>query len=134
MSGSQRVSDAAFQKFEQSIGLVSQELSANLRTLANAIATVDAAWTGGAANEFKLAQSALNDDHDALRRLIDGIHEAVVLTHRASGANDSELAGSLRGIDVNGGDSGGHLSGKSGVSGLGAGTEGGITSKIDGYL
>jgi len=109
MSGSQHVSDAAFQSFEASIEQIGSELATNLKTLANAVATVEAAWKGAGASAFQKAQSDLNLDHEALQKLIKGIHEAVVLTHRSSGANDSEIAGRLQKVDVNGGAAGGQL-------------------------
>ncbi|MER7795284.1 WXG100 family type VII secretion target [Streptomyces sp. NPDC097640] len=130
MAGTQRLDSAAFNSFEQALAQASQELSANLRTLANAIATVDAAWTGGGANAFKQAQMALNDDHDACRRLLDGINEAVIMTQRIGGTNDDDIAGQLKSIDVNGAAAGGHLVAGSNVGGLGAGTE----SRIDSYM
>ncbi|MEU8823113.1 hypothetical protein [Streptomyces sp. NPDC048636] len=125
MSGTQRISDAAFKKFETDLGLVSQGLSTNLRTLINAVATVESAWTGQAGMKFNEKQTALNADHEALRQLIVQIHEAVELTHRSSGANDGEIASMLGRIDVNGSDAGGGLG--SGKDGLEPG------SKVDKY-
>ena len=122
MSGSQRLSDAHFKKFEGDLGLVSEGLSHNLRTLINAIDTVETAWTGQGGSEFKRAQTSLNEDHEALRQLIVRIHEAVELTHRSGGANDGEIAAELRKIDVNGAQAGGHL---------GRGADGLAHSKID---
>ncbi len=113
MSGNQKISDAAFKKFSDSMDETSQAFSSNLRTLANAIANLDGGqWKGEGHAAFRKAQISLNDDHDAVRRLLDGIREAVVLTHRASGANDGEIASSLNKVDVNGAAPGGHLSSK----------------------
>lgn len=125
MSGSQRISDAAFKTFENTLGEVSTHLSANLRTLINAIATVESAWTGRGGQKFKEKQDALNQDHEALRQLIVNIHEAVALTHRSSGANDDEIASQLGKIDVNGeNNAGGHL---------GRGADGLAHSKVDSF-
>ncbi|MBL1102350.1 WXG100 family type VII secretion target [Streptomyces coffeae] len=125
MSGTQRISDAAFKKFEADLGLVSEGLSTNLRNLINAVATVEAAWTGQAGMKFKEKQTALNEDHEALRQLIVQIHEAVELTHRSSGANDGEIAAELNKIDFNGAKPGG---------GLGSGADGlAPHSKVDGF-
>ncbi|MCP9209371.1 hypothetical protein [Streptomyces cucumeris] len=124
MSGSQRISDAAFKTFESDLGLVSQGLSTNLRTLINAVATVESAWTGTGAAKFKQVQTSLNEDHEALRQLIVRIHEAVELTHRSSGANDGEIAAELNKIDVNGAKAGGNL---------GHGADGLSHSKVDGF-
>ncbi|AEM81785.1 WXG100 family type VII secretion target [Streptomyces violaceusniger] len=122
MSGSQRISDAHFRKFEGDLGRVSEDLSQNLRTLINAIDTVEAAWTGQGGSAFRKAQMSLNEDHEALRQLIVNIHEAVQLTHRSGGANDTEIASQLRSVDVNGSAAGGHL---------GSGADGLAHSKVD---
>lgn len=130
-SSGQKISDPAFQKFENTIETVSTDLSANLKSLADAVATVQAAWTGSGAGAFQKAQVTLNEDHDALRRLIDGIHEAVTQTRKYGGANDQHVLSSFNRIDVNGDAAGGHLAPGAGGSGLGAGLETG--SKISGY-
>jgi uncharacterized protein YukE len=125
----QSISYAAFQQFENTIGQVSGELSTNLKNLANAIATVQAAWVGEGASAFTRAQIALNDDHDALRRLIDGIHEAVITTRNLGSGNDADVLSSFRSIDVNGDAAGGHLGANSTQTGISAG----LDSKISGY-
>ncbi|MEV6671542.1 hypothetical protein [Streptomyces sp. NPDC051162] len=129
MSDTQKISDPAFIKFEGKIRETSEALSANLRSLADAIATVEAAWTGAGAQAFRTAQLALNDDHDALRRLIDGIHDAVSLTRKSSHANDADIMATFNKIDVNGAAPGGHL----GSMGPGAGVSAGLESKISSY-
>ncbi|KUJ64106.1 hypothetical protein ACZ90_61800 [Streptomyces albus subsp. albus] len=131
MSDTQKISDAAFISFEGSIQETSTQLSSNLKKLADAIATVQGAWTGGGASAFVTAQRALNDDHDALRRLIDGIHDAVALTRKSSRANDDDILSQFRSIDVNGAAAGGHLAPGGHGAGLGAGLEAG--SKIANY-
>ncbi|MFC5725008.1 WXG100 family type VII secretion target [Streptomyces gamaensis] len=121
MSDTQKISDHAFFKFENSIQETSEALSANLRTLVNAIATVEAAWTGAGADAFRRAQTSLNEDHNALRQLIDMIHEAVSLTRKYGHANDGDVLASFNRIDV------------SGASATGTGTGVGMASKIDNY-
>ncbi|MFF7727649.1 WXG100 family type VII secretion target [Streptomyces sp. NPDC008001] len=103
----QKVSDEAFKAFTDAIDKTSSHFSANLRQLANVIATLDggSSWKGEAHKAFRKAQSDLNDDHDRVRRMIDRVREAVVLTHRASGATDGEIAAQMKGIDVSGGGS-----------------------------
>ncbi|MEU5421308.1 WXG100 family type VII secretion target [Streptomyces sp. NPDC001407] len=129
MSDTQKISDPAFTQFEGAIRETSEALSANLRSLADAIATVEAAWTGAGAQAFRTAQTALNEDHDALRRLIDGIHDAVALTRKSSHANDADIMATFNKIDVNGSAAGGHL----GSLGAGAGVSAGLESKISSY-
>ncbi|WP_424893483.1 WXG100 family type VII secretion target [Streptomyces sp. XH2] len=104
---SHKVTDEAFKKFTDAIDKTSGHFSANLRQLANVIATLDGgSWKGEAHQAFRKAQSDLNDDHDRVRRMIDRVREAVVLTHRASGATDAEIAAQMKGVNVHGGGSG----------------------------
>ncbi|MFH8790562.1 WXG100 family type VII secretion target [Streptomyces roseoverticillatus] len=110
MSGSEKdshkVTDEAFKTFTDAIDKTSGHFSANVRQLANVIATLDGgSWKGEAHQAFRKAQKDLNDEHDRVRRMIDRVREAVVLTHRSSGATDAEIAAQMRGVDVNGGGS-----------------------------
>ncbi|MBF6045637.1 hypothetical protein GO001_10430 [Streptomyces sp. NRRL B-1677] len=104
-NGKQKVSDQAFKTFTDAIDTTSSHFSANLRQLANVIATLDggSSWKGDAHSAFRKAQMDLNDDHDRVRRMIDRVREAVALTHRTSGATDAEIAAQMRGVDVSGG-------------------------------
>ncbi|RLU96587.1 hypothetical protein CTZ27_16310 [Streptomyces griseocarneus] len=129
MAEIQKISDPAFQTFEGQIRETSEALSGNLRALADVLATVGSAWTGAGAQAFRTAQTALNEDHDALRALIDGIHDAVAMTRKMSHANDADIVARFRQIDVNGSAAGGHL----GSLGKDAGLSAGLDSKIDAY-
>ncbi|MEU1820526.1 WXG100 family type VII secretion target [Streptomyces roseifaciens] len=126
-NGRQKVSDEAFKAFTDAIDKTSSHFSANLRQLANVIATLDGgSWKGEAHSAFRKAQSDLNDDHDRVRRMIDRVREAVVLTHRASGATDAEIAAQMKGVDVGGG-------GAAPASAFVAGAHGAPSSGIDNY-
>ncbi|GAA2725716.1 MULTISPECIES: WXG100 family type VII secretion target [Streptomyces] len=125
----QKIDDAAFVAFENSLKEASAAMSANLKSLVNAVEQVKPAWEGRAAQAFTTAQMQLNDDHDALRRLLDGIHDAVALTRKSSHANEEAVVSSFKSIDVNGGAAGGHLDAKSTQTGLSAG----LDSKIHEY-
>ncbi|MGY0057981.1 WXG100 family type VII secretion target [Streptomyces sp. LZ34] len=131
----QRVSDSAFIKFTQELDQSVTGFGSNMKLMADILSTVDAGWQGQGAGAFKKAQMDLEQDHDAVRRLVAGIREAVALTHRSGGANDDDIAGQLRGIDVNGAAAGGHITPGSSVGGLGAGTDAPIAShsKVDGF-
>ncbi|MDT0547189.1 hypothetical protein [Streptomyces lonegramiae] len=131
----QKVSDSAFQTFTNELDQSIQGFASNMKLMADILATVDAGWQGVGAGAFKKAQMDLELDHDAVRRLVAGIREAVVQTHRSGGANDDDIAAQLKGIDVNGAAAGGHITPGSNVDGLGAGTDGRIASvsKIAGY-
>ncbi|WP_058046540.1 WXG100 family type VII secretion target [Streptomyces roseifaciens] len=129
-NGRQKVSDEAFKTFTDAIDKTSSHFSANLRQLANVIATLDggSSWKGEAHRAFRKAQSDLNDDHDRVRRMIDRVREAVVLTHRASGATDAEIAAQMKGVDIGGG---GAAPASSSASAAGA--HGAPSSGIDNY-
>ncbi|MHA7961818.1 WXG100 family type VII secretion target [Streptomyces sp. L500] len=96
MSSTQKINDDAFRTFKNAMDQSSQAFTSNLRTLANAIATVESAWKGEAAAVFKAAQQDLNREHDAVRQLIDHVREAVGKTHTLTGAADQEIASSVR--------------------------------------
>lgn len=109
MAGNTALTYAEIEKLKNEIQSGSQAMSSQLRTLINAISAVESAWTGQGASAFKQAQNALNEDHAALRRMLDGINDAIAQTGTTSQSNDSEVLSSFRGIDVNGGASGGQL-------------------------
>ncbi|MFF4157162.1 WXG100 family type VII secretion target [Streptomyces sp. NPDC001678] len=101
MSGKQKVNDEAFRTFTNALDQSSQAFTANLRTLANAIATVDGGqWKGQAHDVFRAAQEELNREHDAVRRLIDHVRDAVAKTHTSTGATDEEIAASVKGVSA----------------------------------
>ncbi|SHK96442.1 WXG100 family type VII secretion target [Streptomyces yunnanensis] len=109
MAGNTALTYAEIERLKGEIQSGSQAMSSQLRTLVNAIATVESAWTGQGASAFKQAQNALNEDHAALRRMLDGINDAIAHTSTTSKANDAEVLSSFRGIDVNGAAPGGNL-------------------------
>ncbi|MEV5243210.1 WXG100 family type VII secretion target [Streptomyces cinnamoneus] len=96
MADVQKVDDAHFRAFKNSIEESSAAFSANLRTLVNAIDNIAGRWEGNAAAAFKQAQSDLNREHDAVRRLIDEFSQAVSETHKNSKANDADIAASMK--------------------------------------
>lgn len=103
MTDKQKVDDKAFKTFTDAMDLTTGHFSANLRKLANVIATLDGgSWKGDAHRAFRKAQMDLNDDHDRVRRLVDQVREAVVLTHRSTGATDAEIAATMKGVDTAG--------------------------------
>ncbi|WP_063728421.1 hypothetical protein [Streptomyces sp. RTd22] len=107
MSGGQRLSEQHFVKFENDLDVASGHLATNVKNLVLALEAVQTGWTGGAAGEFDVAQRALNEDHEAVRKLVERIKEAVQLTRRAGGANDQELATTFRKANGSGGDGSG---------------------------
>lgn len=114
MSDKQKVTDASFNAFKSSMEESSQAFTANLRTLVNAIENVSGRWQGRAHDAFVRAQTELNDEHDAVRRLIDDVREAVALTHKNASANDGDIASRIKGVDVSGGAQ--HTSGESALN------------------
>ncbi|KRV51051.1 hypothetical protein AQ490_02260 [Wenjunlia vitaminophila] len=112
MAGTQKVTYDELRTLENEIDSVSVSMTNQLQKLANVITQLEADWRGIAANTFRSQQMQLNDDHDALRRILDGIKQAVHDTNLSSQANESDVLQSLRSIDINGSASG------SGIAGL----------------
>ncbi|MFG2644565.1 WXG100 family type VII secretion target [Streptomyces sp. NPDC048370] len=73
-----------------------EEVSKQAREMANILETVHAGWTGAGAAGFKTAQSALNEDHDTIRRLLNVLLTAVNETKNLSAANDFEVFQTLK--------------------------------------
>lgn len=107
MSEKQQVTEASFNTFKNNMDEASQAFTANLRTLVNAIENVSGRWSGDAHQAFVTAQTQLNEEHDAVRRLIDHVREAVAFTYNNATANDGDIASRIKGVDAGGG-SGGH--------------------------
>ncbi|GAB2629906.1 hypothetical protein GCM10027168_71900 [Streptomyces capparidis] len=112
MSGTQKVTYDELRRLEGDIDSVSIALTSQLQKLANVITQIEADWKGIAANTFRSQQMALNEDHDAMRRILDGIKNAVHDTNLASQSNEADVLQSLKSIDVNGSAAG------SGIAGL----------------
>ncbi|MCF6524909.1 WXG100 family type VII secretion target [Streptomyces sp. JJ36] len=130
MAGSQKLRDSDIVKFENDMNTVGEQLEANLRHLSQTIATAAAGWSGAGAMAFRNAQQQINDDHQALRRLLAGIHEAVIMTKQLGRGNDDAIVDSFRSIDINGAEAGGHLQAGSNLSGINAGLDGQVQSHM----
>lgn len=118
MSGEQKLSDAEVVRFENAVHTIGEQLEANLRLLSGTISTAAAGWSGAGARAFTQAQTQINEDHQALRRLLAGINEAVNTTKRLGRANDDAILDSFRAIDVNGAAPGGDLQSISKLNGM----------------
>ncbi|MGZ9933741.1 WXG100 family type VII secretion target [Streptomyces sp. NC-S4] len=68
------------------------------RELADILATVSAGWTGVGAQGFIDAQTAVNTDHDEIRRLLGVLHNAVAQTKNLTNAQDDEVRTAFRSI------------------------------------
>lgn len=112
MAGTQKVTYEELRTLQGDIDAVSISMTTQLQKLANVITQLEADWKGIAANTFRTQQMQLNDDHDALRRILDGIKEAVHDTNLSSQSNEADVLQSLKSIDVNGSAAG------SGIAGL----------------
>ncbi|MFJ8212344.1 WXG100 family type VII secretion target [Streptomyces sp. NPDC096033] len=66
-------------------------VSRQARELADILATAAAGWTGVGADGFTSAQAELNEDHDAIRRLLRVLHHAVSETKNLTNAQDEEV-------------------------------------------
>ncbi|MDQ1007965.1 uncharacterized protein YukE [Streptomyces sp. V4I23] len=85
------LADDPIVKAKNKINQTAGEVTKQARELADIIATVSAGWTGVGASGFVSAQNLINEDHDAIRRLLNILHNAVGETKNLSNANDDEV-------------------------------------------
>ncbi|RKT07248.1 uncharacterized protein YukE [Streptomyces sp. 3211.6] len=78
-------------KAANKISETADAVSSQSRELADILATAAAGWTGVGADGFTTAQSQLNEDHDAIRRLLGVLHNAVSQTKNLTNAQDEEV-------------------------------------------
>ncbi|OII61104.1 hypothetical protein BJP40_07045 [Streptomyces sp. CC53] len=68
-----------------------RQVTTQARQMADILETCAAGWQGAGAAGFKTAQKLLNEDHDAIRRLLDVLHNAVGQTRNLTSENDIEV-------------------------------------------
>jgi uncharacterized protein YukE len=83
---------AAYNKVDET----ARDVTKQAQILANLLETIGASWTGAGASSFRSAQTSLNEDHDAIRRLLDILLEAITSTKNLSNANDVEVVDSFK--------------------------------------
>ncbi|NGO73833.1 WXG100 family type VII secretion target [Streptomyces boncukensis] len=121
----QKISHAEFITFKNNLTEIRTQLGANVRHLQTLIGMVSNGWQGAGSMAFVRAQNTINNGHNAMNALLDGIIEATHQTQRLGKGNDEAILESFKGIDVNGSAAGGHIDGSSGLSGINAGLDGG---------
>lgn len=75
-----------------------EAVSRQARELADILATAGAGWTGVGASGFTSAQLVINEDHDAIRRLLQVLVNAVGSTKNLSNANDEEVRAAFNAV------------------------------------
>ncbi|MFI9719631.1 WXG100 family type VII secretion target [Streptomyces sp. NPDC052396] len=98
MSGKQKISDDAFTTFTKSIDDAIDHFNQNVQKLQHAITIVEGNWKGEAFAAFQRAHQELTDDHRAVNNKIQHIREAVAKTHTMGGANDADVASTLKSV------------------------------------
>ncbi|MEC4019173.1 WXG100 family type VII secretion target [Streptomyces sp. H27-D2] len=98
----QKIDYAFIKSLEGEIETTAASMTKQVGNLATVIEQLAKDWTGLGGAAFRKAQTDLNEDHDVLRRLLDGIREAVHNTKVGSESNDEEARQSMRNIDTNG--------------------------------
>ncbi|MEV7615287.1 hypothetical protein [Streptomyces sp. NPDC089799] len=80
------------------INSTANAVTTQARELADILATVSAGWTGSGASGFISAQTMVNEDHDAIRRLLGVLHHAVAETKNLSNAQDDDVRAAFNSI------------------------------------
>ncbi|MGW6984272.1 WXG100 family type VII secretion target [Streptomyces sp. NPDC054932] len=92
------LSDDPVVQAKNKISETAEAVTKQARELADIIATVSAGWTGVGAKGFVDAQTAVNTDHDEIRRLLGVLHNAVAQTKNLTNAQDDEVRTAFRSI------------------------------------
>ncbi|MEV5510498.1 WXG100 family type VII secretion target [Streptomyces orinoci] len=100
MSSKQKISEDAFNQFTSTIDVAIEAFNKNVQKLQSAILAVEGNWKGQAHAAFQQAQTELNEDHMVVNKLIQEIREAVGKTHTMGGANDGDIAASMKGVSA----------------------------------
>ncbi|MFE3829061.1 WXG100 family type VII secretion target [Streptomyces sp. NPDC059092] len=85
------LSDDPIVQAKNKITETKQQVSKQSRELADIIATVSAGWTGVGAQGFVSAQVMINEDHDAILRLLTVLDNAVGQTKNLSNEQDDDV-------------------------------------------
>ncbi|MGW1516065.1 hypothetical protein [Streptomyces sp. NPDC001272] len=85
-------------KAANKISETAHAVTTQARELADILATAGAGWTGVGADGFTTAQSDLNLDHDAIRRLLGVLHHAVSQTKNLTNAQDEEVRAAFNSV------------------------------------
>ncbi|MEV8536854.1 hypothetical protein [Streptomyces sp. NPDC051211] len=80
------------------INSTANAVTSQARELSDILATVSAGWTGSGASGFVQAQTMVNEDHDAIRRLLGVLHNAVAETKNLSNAQDDDVRAAFNAI------------------------------------
>ncbi|WP_158288217.1 WXG100 family type VII secretion target [Streptomyces sp. ICBB 8177] len=102
MAQQQRLTYAEIQSLETDIQTTTESMTKQVQNLANMIAQLQSDWKGLGGTAFVRAQEQLNDDHTALRKVLEGIREAVHDTKVGAQTNDEQVLQDLKSVNVGG--------------------------------
>ncbi|GAA1929730.1 WXG100 family type VII secretion target [Streptantibioticus ferralitis] len=98
----QQLSYAEIHRLENDIQTTTESMTSQLHKLADMLAQLQADWKGLGADAFTKAQRDLNDDHNALRKSLEVINQAVHDTKVGSHSNDQQVLDDFKHVDVSG--------------------------------
>uniref|UniRef100_A0AAU2JV18 WXG100 family type VII secretion target n=1 Tax=Streptomyces sp. NBC_00049 TaxID=2903617 RepID=A0AAU2JV18_9ACTN len=103
MSNTFGLADDPVVQARNKISETADAVTTQARELADILATVSAGWTGVGASGFVSAQTAVNEDHDEIRRLLGVLHHAVAQTKNLSNAQDDEVRATFQAVQSSAG-------------------------------
>lgn len=107
MAGQQKLSAERLKKLENRIDDVISSMNGQVKDLENVVHMLETQWRGVGGGQFKKAQHDINMYHRNLQKLMGMVQDAVGATRTSGGANDAEVASSMKGMgDLNGGGAG----------------------------
>lgn len=102
MAGSYATDAATMQKAAQQVQQVSEEISAELRSLMSKLEPVAASWKGNAASAFQQLMSRWQDDAGKLTQALASIAEMLDSSNKAYSTaeenNSSQISAILKGL------------------------------------
>lgn len=110
------IDDVSLNKLMREMDSSSAQMRQHFKDLTNMINQLEANWKGIAANTFRQQQTSLNNDQEAVRRLLDSVREAVGKTKTDHNTNEDEVNAAMRGVGASSGDPSGGPGSK--ISGL----------------
>ncbi|MFD7645434.1 WXG100 family type VII secretion target [Kitasatospora sp. NPDC059795] len=84
--------------FANRIGEVNQQVQGEISRLNNLVSEIASGWKGAAATAYQQMQSRVNDDANALNKVLDEIRQAIEATTKAYSMTEDEQAAAVGGV------------------------------------
>ncbi|MET7641760.1 WXG100 family type VII secretion target [Streptomyces sp. NPDC005438] len=122
----QKVNGVSLKKLEGELEAKFHAFRARVATLQRVIDAQEGRWQGVGASAFNHKQMMINQDVQALAKMLDGFKNSIHDTRTLSGNTDDDVLQRMNGISVDGGLSSNTSAGDSS-------TQGSLASKLDRY-